>query len=593
MKPQSLKPTLLGITLGYLLLGILGVVILGIWHRQTADEAAYQDLEAIGQLLLVEAADTPSNFQDGDVQVSWFVVDHPNSTPRPIKPENTDLTRVPPEIAEALRSPRARNRRSDAASNINQLVVCIADPPAKTPRRIVRIARNEQPFQFATLTAQRFTAIITLLSWIVTCSILLQRERGLRRPLARLTQFARALARGELDETLDLETRQRVGTELGDAFDRILARLRKREAEMVGQDRQLETILASMAEGVIAVSETGQIEFVNEAARRALGIPRGPLGGRSLHDVVRFPQMLEAHERARTSRQSVKLEFETVGDPRWILSLRIDPLPGPSPSGTVIVLRDVTELRALETMRRDFVTNVSHELKTPLSAIKAYAETLRLGAIHDEANRDLFVSEIETQADRLHALILDLIQLARIESLQNTFDRERLDLDEIVLDAVEPFYGVAESRQLTLDVHIEGKPIVEADAEGLHTIVDNLVSNALRYTPAGGRVDVRCTETESGVRLEVEDTGIGIAPEHQQRVFERFYRVDRARSRDLGGTGLGLAIVKHLVQAFDGSIELTSRVGVGTRIKVELPAASNKNQSNEVQATPTLPAKSP
>ena len=583
MKPQSLKPTLLGITLGYLVLGILGVVILGIWHRQTADEAAYQDLEAIARLLLVEAADTPSNFQDGDVQVSWFVVDHPHSTPRPIRAENTDVTRVSPEITEALRSPRARNRRSDAASNINQLVVCVADPPEKTPRRIVRIARNQQPFQFATLTAQRFTALITFLSWIVTCTILLQRDRGLRRPLARLTQFARALARGELDETLDLETRQKVGTELGDAFDRILARLRKREAEMVGQDRQLETILASMAEGVIAVSETGQIEFVNEAARRALGIPRGPLGGRSLHDVVRFPQMLEAHERARNSRQSVKLEFETVGDPRWILSLRIDPLPGPSPSGTVIVLRDVTELRALETMRRDFVTNVSHELKTPLSAIKAYAETLRLGAIHDEANRDLFVIEIETQADRLHALILDLIQLARIESLQNTFDRERLELDEIVLDAVEPFYGVAESRQLTLDVHIEGR----------HTMVDNRVSNALRYTPAGGRVAVRCTESESGIRLEVEDTGIGIAPEHQQRVFERFYRVDRARSRDLGGTGLGLAIVKHLVQAFDGSIELTSRVGVGTRIRVELPAASKQNQSNEVRATTTLPAKSP
>ncbi|MEZ6104570.1 MAG: ATP-binding protein [Pirellulaceae bacterium] len=392
-------------------------------------------------------------------------------------------------------------------------------------------------------------------------------------PLPRLVRFARSLAEGNLDVTLDLETRQAEWTSLSNAFDQMRLLLGTREQTLRDYGHRLETTLASMAEGVIAVAGDGTVAFANAAAIRLLSITQTNPAGKRLYDLVRLPQLIEAYEqsvaRVQPPRPSLK-RWGHHGEFCHCASIRFLELPlrfGPRASRRD---RDSTA----GDHARDFVANVSHELKTPLSAIKAYAETLRMGAWDDLENRPRFVDEIETQAERLYSLILDLIQLARIESEDFTIVKEPVDLGEIIEEAIAPFLRVARSHQVELEViHVDDGVHAYSDPDSLVTIIDNLVSNAIRYTKAGGQVTLRYGGDETNAWIEVADTGIGIAPEHQTRVFERFYRVDRARSRDVGGTGLGLSIVKHLSQALDGSIELSSKVGVGTRIRVVLPAS--------------------
>jgi two-component system phosphate regulon sensor histidine kinase PhoR len=251
------------------------------------------------------------------------------------------------------------------------------------------------------------------------------------------------------------------------------------------------------------------------------------------------------------------------------------------------VIHDITELRRLESIRRDFLANVSHELKTPLSSIKAYTETLQNGADPETTQR--FLSRIEEQANRLHNLILDMLVLARIESDHQSFEIVSVDLAEAARGCVEAQRRAADAKRISLHLQCasaDGSAAcrVRADREGLREILDNLVDNAIKYTPEGGSVTIGWRSdagktVESSSRdlqsaictLTVSDTGIGIKPADQERVFERFYRVDKARSRELGGTGLGLSIVKHLAQSFGGSVAVASTPGEGSTFTVELP----------------------
>jgi two-component system phosphate regulon sensor histidine kinase PhoR len=234
----------------------------------------------------------------------------------------------------------------------------------------------------------------------------------------------------------------------------------------------------------------------------------------------------------------------------------------------------MTELRRLENLRRELVANVSHELKTPLTAIKGYAETLSMGAVNDPEHNLLFVRRIEEQADRLHELVQDILQIARLETGQESFDIADVPVAEQIEIVARQFADVAAGRQISLTTEPPpGEVCARADEEGVRTILTNLVDNALKYTPAGGRTTIRGIAEDAVVVLEIQDTGIGIAPNDQARIFERFYRADKARSRELGGTGLGLSIVKHLSQAFGGSVSVESQPGKGATFRVTLPRA--------------------
>ena len=346
---------------------------------------------------------------------------------------------------------------------------------------------------------------------------------------------------------------------------------------MKHRDR-LQTVLSSMVEGVISVSPEGGVLIANHAACRMLDVEEAEFRGRKLLEVVRDPELAKAIEKTQSKHTFSKVEFETAHDlDRRTISARVSVLPQPeqndqNPPGFLAILNDITELRQLETMRRDFVANVSHELKTPLASIKAYAETLRLGAINDKQKNIKFVKEIEKQAEVLHQQILDLLQIARIESGKEVWDIEPVDINRQCEQVVARFSKLAEDSNLTIETNLSDEyPQARADVEGLATILNNLVTNSLNYTPAGGKITVSTHYRGNSAIAEIADTGIGIEAEHQTRIFERFYRVDKARSRDNGGTGLGLAIVKHLAQSFGGSVELESEIGKGTRIRIRLP----------------------
>lgn len=399
--------------------------------------------------------------------------------------------------------------------------------------------------------------------------------RRMMAPLAELTRHVRALPGGTTTPVTLLSSTDELVL-LAGAFDRMQRDLAQRRDQIEDHTEQLQTVLSSMAEGVLAVSADKSILLANEAARQQLDFTTPDSQGRSLLAVTRARAVYEAVVQALTSPAPIVREFDAPGTTRRRLGLRATRLPGEPCPGVVIVLHDMTELRRLENMRRELVANVSHELKTPLAAIKGYAETLRLGAINDQQHNLHFVRRIEEQADRLHQLILDILQIARVESGQESFELTDISVAGLLQQCADRFAESAAAKQIEL--HCEPPPVslsIYADEEGVWTILSNLVDNGLKYTPPGGRVAVRALGTSNIVALEVIDTGVGIAEQHLERIFERFYRVDKARSSELGGTGLGLSIVKHLAQTFGGNVSVHSQPNHGSTFRVELPRAAN------------------
>uniref|UniRef100_A0A7C2K019 histidine kinase n=1 Tax=Schlesneria paludicola TaxID=360056 RepID=A0A7C2K019_9PLAN len=411
---------------------------------------------------------------------------------------------------------------------------------------------------------------------VAACIIVVRHIIG---PLEALTRAAQQIAGGESPADVPVHSHNEIGR-LAAAFNSMGQQLSSRIHDLQEQRRQseqnharLETVLGAMLEGVLAIDVDQRLLFANNAALRLLDLKPTGMIGRPIWEGVRQAAVQELVRQAFAGENPPRLEFDL---PRThsTVAATVSRLPGDPSPGIVLVLHDVTELRRLENLRREFVQNVSHELKTPLSSISAYADTLLEGALEDEGCNRQFVERIAEQADRLHTLILDLLALARLEGDEHAFDVEPTDVTRIVTASLDAHAGVAQAKQLTLTADGPGEPVFGlADDEGLRTILDNLLDNAINYTPEGGQITVRWRQDGSAVHIAVTDTGVGIAREHQARIFQRFYRIDKARSRELGGTGLGLAIVKHLCQVFGGSISVHSALGQGSTFTVELRAA--------------------
>jgi two-component system phosphate regulon sensor histidine kinase PhoR len=357
-------------------------------------------------------------------------------------------------------------------------------------------------------------------------------------------------------------------------------RLSQRIAQLEQDRQQLRAILSGMVEGVVALDAEQRVLYANERAAVLLEFHTQNPVGRRLWEVVRQRSLLDMVRRALAAAETHREELNWYGPTARSLTVHLARLPGDPPRGAVLVLHDTSELRRLERVRQEFVANVSHELKTPLSVIKACVETLLDGAIEDAVHRGSFLRQIAAQGDRLHMLILDLLSLARIESGEQLFDFRAVPLADLVNICVERHRARAEARRQTLLIrNADGPPdealAVWADEEAIDHILDNLLDNAVKYTPEGGTIRVGWHTDGEQAALEVADTGIGIPEADLPRVFERFYRVDKARSRELGGTGLGLSIVKHLTQALHGNVSARSRIGEGTTFTVRLPLADH------------------
>jgi two-component system phosphate regulon sensor histidine kinase PhoR len=400
--------------------------------------------------------------------------------------------------------------------------------------------------------------------------------RRIAEPVRELTRAADSIVAGGPGRKVYVAGRDELAR-LARSFNRMSEHVAGQVAQL-GEDReQLRTILSGMVEGVVALDAQERILFANGRAAELLEFDAQAAVGRKFWEVVRQRPLQEVVRRGMAGPLPARQELSWNGAPGRSLEVHVACLPGPQwgrTRGAVLVLHDTSELRRLERHRQEFVANVSHELKTPLAVIKVCTETLLGGAVEDAEHRTGFLQRIDRQADRLQALILDLLSLARIEAGTEAFDFEAVAVGPVVAACLDRHRGRAEARNQVLEAvppPADADATVWADEEAVGQILDNLVDNAVKYSPPGSHVWVRWRAEPEQVCLEVQDTGTGIPPHDLPRIFERFYRVDKARSRELGGTGLGLSIVKHLVQAMRGSVRAASRLGHGTTFTVRLP----------------------
>jgi two-component system phosphate regulon sensor histidine kinase PhoR len=394
-------------------------------------------------------------------------------------------------------------------------------------------------------------------------------DRRLFRPYYSLIEGAGELASGRI-RRVPLPDEEELAA-LAMALNHLAATAEAQFAAVRDERDHLMTILASMSEGVLVVEGDGRARLVNPAFRRLfdLGESGGEVAGRTVLELLRQPELARIVDETLRRGEAQSGGIELQAPERRTLLLASAALAG-GERGAVVVARDTTEMTRLADMRRDFVANVSHELKTPLAAIRGYAETLHDGALDEPPTARRFTERILQQCRRLQALLDDLLTLSRLESVAPA-ECEPVDLSAVVQRAVDLLGAMAREKQVTLEVEEESAPIVAGDADSIERMVLNLVDNGIKYNRPEGEVLLRLSQADQHAVLEVSDTGIGIPQESLPRLFERFYRVDKGRARDDGGTGLGLAIVKHVVQAHGGQVDVESRVGKGTTFRVRLP----------------------
>jgi len=408
-----------------------------------------------------------------------------------------------------------------------------------------------------------FAALVSL--WIA---------RRVSRPLEAMKSGAERFARGELETRLQVSGSEEAQS-LAEEMNRMAGELYGRIQTVLQQRNEIEAVLASMVEGVLAVDVDERLLRLNAAAARMLGVSGRGATGRPVQEVVRRVDLQRFVSLTLESNEPVEDDLVLHGGEDRYLQAHGTHLLGAGKRrlGALIVLNDVTRLRRLENVRRDFVANVSHELKTPITAIKGFVETLLDGAIEQPDDARRFLGIVLKQAERLNAIIEDLLQLSRIEqeSGQEGVPLEMEDLVPLLHSALQACQVRAARSQVALRIESPGVLQACVNAPLLEQALTNLVDNAIKYSPEGAEVLVRAGRKEQGCFIEVVDSGCGIPADHLPRLFERFYRVDKARSRKLGGTGLGLAIVKHIAQAHGGTVGVESQPGKGSRFTIQLP----------------------
>lgn len=480
-----------------------------------------------------------------------------------------------PEVREALATGAGWSIRHSATVGEDLLYTAVV---VRHQGRIVGVSRVALSLagveeQVGELRRAVWAALVLAFALTALLSALLSAPLAGR--LREIMAAARQFAAGNLDARIRADRADELG-ELARILNQTAGQLQERLAESARERARTEAMLSAMEEGVLAVDHQGRVLLANDALRRSLDL-RDPLGRHYL-EVIRQRELGEILEEVLRTGERRAAEVP-LRRRRRTYALTGIPFPGAegAPSGAVLTFHDVTERRRLEQVRRDFVANASHELRTPLTSIRGFVEALEDGALTDSPTAQRFLEKIRTHSDRMTALVDDLLELSRLEAGERSPHWEQVRLAEVADDVVASFSELAARKELTLRSRDGGAPAVLTDAERLRRILENLVDNAVKYTPAGGSVEVSVGPgPEGGASIEVRDNGPGIAGEHLPRIFERFYRVDKARSRELGGTGLGLSIVRHLAESIGASVAVASDLGQGTAFTVSIPAGRER-----------------
>lgn len=398
-------------------------------------------------------------------------------------------------------------------------------------------------------------------------------DRRFSQPMHQLGDVARRIASGDMNARILAHTGGEIG-ELTRAFTDMTIHLREEIMALNAENQQVRTVLTNMTDGVLITNTQGLLRLINPAAERLFDMPAESAIGRSFAEVVRHHQLIELWQKGQRLRLKQVEAVEISRD--LFLETAVIPFQENGNRGFLVILHDLTQVRHLQTVRRDFVSNISHELRTPLASLKAVVETLQDGAIDDPPAAHHFLEKADNEVDVLTQMVEELLELSRIESGQVPFKFKLTAVSDLLLTPLDRLRPQARRKEINLVLDVAANlPPVLADEERMQRVVTNLIHNAIKFTPDGGTITLTAVAgaERAEIVIAVQDTGIGIAADELSRIFERFYKSDRARTRQRGGTGLGLAICRHIVQAHHGRIWVTSREGKGSTFTFTLPVA--------------------
>ena len=479
-----------------------------------------------------------------------------------------------PEIAQALQSETGQSIRY--SNTLLQSMMYVARP-IKKDGNILAVIRASIPTTFIEKELRSIRLKIAmggLLIAILAAGISLLISRRITRPIVTMKKSAGHFADGEFNHRLTIPDSEEMAG-LAEALNQMALQLDNRIKTIINQRNELETVLASMREGVVAVDNKERIISMNQSAAVLFECDPVQCQDKNIQEVVRNLPLQLFIRKAITGRELEEDDIVLYQNGEKILNLKSSPLldAGKEQVGTLVVINEVTQLRRLENMRKDFVANVSHEIKTPLTAIKGFVETLHQGNVDKPEESERFLGIIQKHVDRLSSIIDDLLSLSRIEQedMRQAIEFENKPINDIFRSAVQICRSKAEEKNIAINQVCEKSLRAYIDPPLLEQAVVNLLDNAIKYSEPNSAINLTAILNDSEVRIIVEDQGIGIAKKHLSRLFERFYRVDKARSRKMGGTGLGLAIVKHIAQAHGGQVTVKSTADKGSTFTIHLP----------------------
>ncbi len=476
-----------------------------------------------------------------------------------------------PEVQGALASGQGSSVRFSHTLGYDMMYVAVPITDEEEILGFVRVALSLQ--QVETSVARLRWAILGagLVTTVVAIALAIVVAERTARPLRELTAVAELMAQGELGARLHPSARDEIG-QLTRSFNYMADQLQEKVSALTEERRQLAAVLENMADGVLIVGGDGRVRLINPSAASLLGTTREAALGLSFAQATRHHELIDVW-RGCQEAGSERIELLQMGAEALFWRVIVTPLEDKDGRGSLVILQDLTELHRLQTIRQDFLGNVSHELRTPLASLRALVDTLRDGAMEDPPAARRFLDHMETEVDALTQIIQESLELSRIESGRVPLRLSPTAVPDVVLAAVERLRPQAERAGLLVQLNLpEGLPRVLADQERVQQVITNLVHNAIKFTPAGGEIHIGADLADDEVVISVRDTGIGIADEDLSRVFERFYKSDRARSG--GGTGLGLAIAKHIVQGHGGRIWASSVEGQGSTFSLSLPISN-------------------
>ena len=493
------------------------------------------------------------------------------------------LTR--PEIAQAVAAGAGADMRASHTTGERTLyrAVRLSEPGQVSSPIYLRLGLPVTTLDQELAKLKRNLTIAFVSAFLIAVALSIWLARNLTKPLLDMAAAARRLGAGNHTVHIQTSSRDEVGL-LADTLNHMTNELKSKIEELTEDRSQLLAMLTSMVEGVMVLDCRGRVLQVNPALERMFSVTRAEARARQYSEVFGQPELNALVATVLATRTGQKNEIVLAPSGRCLhIEASVAGGQQENEACAVLVFHDITELRRLENIRKDFVANVSHELRTPLTSIKGYDEALLDGGKVDPETSARFLNIILKQSDRLNFILDDLLQLSKIESGQVQFTREPLHIGSVVERTLAMMKPLADKKRHRLNSQIDADlPLISGDHERLIQVLTNLVDNAIKYTPEGGQITVaarripafknRAENQHGGIELSVADTGIGIPEQDRPRVFERFYRVDKARSRELGGTGLGLAIVKHIVEGHGGQVWVEANSPTGSRFVVRLPA---------------------